>query len=407
MSDEIQNDSENQTPANLQGADPSQSADPTQDQEPPVRKKVTFAGNLKRFYTSPETRFNAILLTAIAGAMIAFGLYSLTGDSGKAVISRPGSAHHVKNLPGGDQGGALYDQNLNKLNAERAKEAAQNHQTFIPTLGALHPVAPVQSAAVPKPAAKKPAPAPAPAAPAAPKETAWQKTEAKDAQLELMRFVHAPVPVPLTTSLRVAPANTHFSHDAQNTGPLRGANPLPGANPILANPGHIAFGELLTALNSNEPGPVEAEIVSGRFKGAKVLGNFKREKDRLVVAFDEMTWNHQSYPISAYAINAKTARTYIATSVNHHTLARWGSLIAASFLGGVDNALDMANESETFGNGYAVVANQMSDGQIPLYAAGNVGNVLTPILAKRFNEPPTVREAQGAAIGLLFMKPVR
>jgi intracellular multiplication protein IcmE len=45
--------------------------------------------------------------------------------------------------------------------------------------------------------------------------------------------------------------------------------------------------------------------------------------------------------------------------------------------------------------------------EIPLYAAGNVGNVLTPIMAKRFNEPPTVREAQGAPIGLLFMKQVQ
>ncbi|MDD2748729.1 MAG: TrbI/VirB10 family protein [Acidithiobacillus sp.] len=384
-------------------------SDSTSDENnpPPPKKKVTFISNLKRFYTNPETRVNAILLTAIAGAMIAFGLYDLAGgDSAKAVVSSTGSASHVKNLPGGNKGGALYNKNLNALNEKRAEQAAHSGQTFIPTLGPLHHVAPKPPKLPPK---KPPVAAPAPAAPApapaAPKETTWQKNEAKDAQMELMRFINAPVPVPLTVSLRSGatksdggvplPSSSHSTSQSGHTGP------------VLANPGHIAFGELITSINSNEPGPVEAEIVSGRFKGAKVLGSFKREKDRLVVKLDEMTWNHQSYKISAYAINAKTARTYVATSVNHHTLVRWGGLIAASFLGGIDDALSMANSTTTLSNGYAAVTNQLTNGEIPLDAAGNVGNVLTPILAKRFNEPPTVREAQGAPIGLLFMEPVR
>lgn len=365
-----------------------------------TEKKRSVWGNLKQFYTSPETRINALLLTGTAVAMIAYGAYDLLGSSTTKVMSSPGSAQRVKNLPGGDKGGALYEQNLHQLNAKRAQQAAQKNQTYVPTLGALHPVAPVKSVA---PKAPAPAPAPAPVQPAAaPKPTAYQKTMDKDAQLELMRFIDAPVPTPLTTSLRVVNEGLHPA----------GGVPVPGSgtvakSPVLANPGHISFGELLTAMNSNEPGPVEAEIVAGRFQGGKLLGGFKREKDRLVIQFDEMTWNHQSYAISAYAINAKTARTYVATSVNHHTLYRWGSLIAASFLGGIDNALEMANTNTTMGSGYAVISQQMSGGDIPLYAAGNVGAALTPIMEKRFNTPPTVREAQGAPIGILFMKPVQ
>lgn len=378
--------------------------DPTATPQEPVEKpKVTFLGNLKGFYTNPETRLTALLLTGTATAMIAFGSYSFlfSGSSAK-VMSNPGSTHHVSNLPGGDKGGALYNQNLAKLNAKRAQEAAAQGKTFVPTITALHPVAPVTST----PPAKVPTtPTPAPAAPApAPKPTAYEKNVAKDAQLELMRFVDAPVPTPLTTGFRV---QTTRSEVPISTSETSTRSPSSNKGPVLANPGYISFGELDTALNSNEPGPVRAQIVSGRFHGAVLLGGFQREHDRLVVDFQEMTWNHQSYSISAYAINAKTARTYVATSVNHHTLARWGSLIAASFLGGVDNALDMANTNETLGNGYAVVTQQLTDGEIPLYAAGNVGNVLTPILAKRFDEPPTVREAQGAAIGILFMKPVQ
>lgn len=390
--------------------DPSENAG---QEETPPKKKISVLGNLKNFYTSPETRINALLLTSLAVAMVAYGAYDVWGGSAHKIMSSPGSAQHVQNLPGGDKGGALYEQNLHQLNAKRAQQAAQHHQSYIPTLGALHPVAPVKSVA-PKVPAPAPAPAPAPVQPAAaPKPTAYQKAMDKDAQMELMRFIDEPVPTPLTTSLRVL---NNGAGTLQGAGVQGNGVPVPGSNrsasgmtkgPVLAQPGHISFGELLTAMNSNEPGPVEAEIVSGRFQGAKLLGKFKREKDRLVIQFNEMTWNHQSYAISAYAINAKTARTYVATSVNHHTLVRWGSLIAASLLGGVDNALEMANTNTTMGNGYAVVTQQLTDGEIPLYAAGNVGNVLTPIMAKRFNEPPTVREEQGAPIGLLFMKPVQ
>lgn len=308
--------------------------DPTTENPVPV-KKTGFVNAVKQFYTNPETRMNALLLSGIAIAMVSFGAYDLLGGNTQKVISSPGSARNVKNLPGGDAGGALYNQNLNALNQKRAAEAAQQNQTYVPTVGALHSIhkkAPPAKAPPTPPAAKAPPPS---KAAAAPQQTAWQKTEAKDAQLELMRFINAPVPTPLTTSLRVSVTS---GDNVPSSGDHSEAKSTQNKGPVLANPGHIAFGELLTSINSNEPGPVEAEIVSGRFNGAKVLGKFKREKDRLVIQFDTMTWNHQNYPISAYAINAKTARTYVATSVNHHTLARWGGLIAASFLGGVDNA---------------------------------------------------------------------
>lgn len=395
--------------------DPTQNPGTEEFTTAPAPQKSSFIKSLKAFYTNPNTRVNALLLTGIAVVMVAFGVWDMMGGSKAKIMSNPGSTQNVRNLPGGDKGGALYDKNLNQLNAERAKQAAQAHQTFIPTLGALHKVAPPKPAPAPKPAPTppKPAPAPAPApkaAPAAPKETAYQKDEAKDAQMELMRFVNEPVPVPLTTSLRVLDTkgmNDGHSVPVPATHDLTGKGNGQNTGPVLANAGHITFGEMVTAINSNEPGPVEAKIVSGRFNGALLLGKFKREDDRVVVHFDEMTWKHQGYAISAYAINAKNARTYVATSVNHHTLLRWGSLIAASLVGGLSNALEESNSSTTIGNGFAVVQNQLSDGQIALSAAGNVGQTLTPIMLKQFKMPPTVREAQGSPIGILFMKPVQ
>ena len=381
--------------------DPTKSSNDAQDPTTaPFQKRKNGFSVLKEFYTSPETRINALLLTAVLTAMVGFGAYRLWGGATpRAALSNPGNGtQQVKNLPGGNQGGILYNQALAKLNAKRAAQAQQQGKTFLPTTGPMINAAAKTRSAAPKPApSPAPAPAPAPAPVPSPQNTAAQK----DVQMELMRLLDNPNPAPLTTSFRV-----------KNTAPNNAASGTqsPGSKmsvPALALAGHISFGELLTSLNSNEPGPVEAEIVSGRFKGAKILGGFKREHDRVVVKFSQMTWNHQTVPISAYAINAKTARTYVATSVNHHDLYRWGSLIAASFLGGLTNALQMANSSTTMGNGFAVVTNRLTNAEIPMAAAGNVGNVLTPIMTKQFYTPPTVREAQGAPIGVLFMKVVK
>ncbi|MGC9216519.1 hypothetical protein [Acidithiobacillus sp.] len=56
--------------------------------------------------------------------------------------------------------------------------------------------------------------------------------------------------------------------------------------------------------------------------------------DRVLVKFNAMNWRHRTIPITATAITLATARTALATSVNRHTLYRYGWLIGASLLQG-------------------------------------------------------------------------
>ncbi len=96
------------------------------------------------------------------------------------------------------------------------------------------------------------------------------------------------------------------------------------------------------------------------------------------------------------------------TYTNYHTLYRYGWLIGSGLLEGVSNVLQSANSSTYItGSGLAVATQQLSNGQIAASAIGNVGTVLAPIMAQRFNTPPTVHEAAGTGIGILFMAPVQ
>ena len=80
---------------------------------------------------------------------------------------------------------------------------------------------------------------------------------------------------------------------------------------VIIKAGTIQFAVLDTALNSDQPGtPVLAKIVSGKYRGSRLMGSFVREKDKLVVRFSRMNIPNRAttLAINAFAISAKTAQ---------------------------------------------------------------------------------------------------
>jgi intracellular multiplication protein IcmE len=314
-------------------------------------------------------------------------------------ISQAGEAAQLHPIPGGP-GSPRYEAQLAQYNREQAQQAAAYHQSELPTMGQLQKVK--KRKPVTQPAHRQtehPMPVsygygPNPYAAQISKEIGAiiaGDTAATESAYQVI------------TNPGLAKVRAKASTSATTKGLTYHVPPA-----VLAQAGHISFATLDTAIKSTEPGPVLATIQTGRFAGARLLGGFTRVHSRVVIKFDEMDWHHQSMPITATAITLKTARTALATSVNHHTLYRYGWLLGASLLQGVDDALSYANTNTYLsGSGVAVVTHQLDNGQIALQALGNVGNTLAPIMAQRFDTPPTVRVRSGTAIGILFMKPVQ
>lgn len=180
--------------------------------------------------------------------------------------------------------------------------------------------------------------------------------------------------------------------------------------------GDILFAVLDTSVNSDEPGPILATIVSGPFKGAKLIGSFNLPKtgDKMVISFNTMSvpGASRTVSISAYAIDPNTARTALTSRTNHHYLYRYGALFASSFLEGFGNAFQSANTTVTIGGtgggNNITVQNGLNRStlQNAVIALATLGKSWGQVARQEFNIPTTVEVFSGTGLGILFTQDV-
>ena len=180
----------------------------------------------------------------------------------------------------------------------------------------------------------------------------------------------------------------------------------------LIKAGDVLFAVLDTSVNTDEPGPILATIVSGKLKGAKLIGSFTlpSNADKMVISFNTMSvpGAAKTTSINAYAIDPNTARTALASRANHHYLLRYGSLFASTFIEGIGNAFQSANTTITIG-GVGDVSNttiQNGAGRSILENAviglATLGKSWGQIAQQQFSLPTTVDLYSGTGIGVLF-----
>lgn len=195
------------------------------------------------------------------------------------------------------------------------------------------------------------------------------------------------------------------------TDPRQGLLPATGTGPLIHKAGDIVFGIIDTSINSDEPGPVLARIVSGPLKGAKILGTFERQDKKLMLTFTTVSVPDvpQSIAIDAIAIDPETARTALATDVDNHYLLKYGSLIAASFLEGMGQAVETSIGTPTLsGSDSATITttNAATTRDQVIVGIGKAGQRIATEIDKS-NIQPTVTLVSGTGVGLLIMSDFR
>lgn len=177
--------------------------------------------------------------------------------------------------------------------------------------------------------------------------------------------------------------------------------------PAFVRAGSIVPAVMLTAINSDEPGPVLAQIVTGPLKGARLIGQMVSSDQRVVVQFSSLSMPgaSQTFSISSFAIDPDTSRTGLATDVNNHYFLRYGLGLAAAFISGYGEAVQNAGSTTTTNalGGTTTIMGDMTHKQIAESAFGKVGQKLGSELDKETNRAPTVTVASGTSIGVLFM----
>ncbi len=184
---------------------------------------------------------------------------------------------------------------------------------------------------------------------------------------------------------------------------------------IILKAGKIIFAVLDTAVNSDNPGPIMATIVSEPLKGSKLLGSMKSnyEAEQISLIFNVINIPNEpnSMAIDALAIDPDTARTALASDVDHHYLYRWGSLFASAFLQGYASSIATAGDTTVStsnpSTGTAVTTTTTSadvSGRKELFKGlSTVGSRWGEVTAANFNRKPTITIEAGTSIGLLLV----
>lgn len=190
------------------------------------------------------------------------------------------------------------------------------------------------------------------------------------------------------------------------------------ASSVLFKAGTVIFAVLDTTVSSDEPGPILATVVAGKYCGARLVGTFTAAPqpgglppEKVILNFNTM--NIPSLPtsisVSAVAIDPDTARTALATDVDRHFLLRYGSILASSFLVGYSKVITSAGSVQTSSaNGLATTTTAATlNGRKEILAAlGEVGKKLGESWKGYANIPPTITVEAGTGLGILFLSDV-
>jgi type IV secretory pathway VirB10-like protein len=182
---------------------------------------------------------------------------------------------------------------------------------------------------------------------------------------------------------------------------------------VLLKAGSILFAVLETAVNSDEPGPILATIVSDALKGSKLIGSMKANYDagQITLSFDtiSMPGAPSSMRISAVAIDPDTARTALASDVDNHYIWRWGSFLAASFVTGYASALASAGTTTTTSinplGGSTTTSSapsNVSSSAAVYQGLATTGSKFGDVASRQFDMKPTITIDQGTSLGIFL-----
>lgn len=158
--------------------------------------------------------------------------------------------------------------------------------------------------------------------------------------------------------------------------------------------------------NSDQPGPIEIEIVTPPLDGATAISKAPRVVgERVIAEFDEIYYKGKRHPVTALMINPESLRPGYVDDVDHHYFARWAPFLLAAFAGGYAETLKTGTSTINT-DGSTVNENNGipdSDDQIR-YALGKGLDRALPILEQQIDRPSTLTINNFSQVGVWFLE---
>ncbi len=395
---------------------------------------------LNQWNNNAGFKFGVIAAAVVA---VAAGAWAFMGNQEKPVApgteqSHVGNAENVKGTVGADVS-PEYRNLLQNDNQQRAKEALQTGQSAMPT-----PVGNVATTTPPKEqpvdplamwrqqAEQQPKPAPtailqqeAPANNSNNNQAAQQQQQAQQQDLQARTQAIATQINSLMQAWQPGAAtvvafqtqNQNQNNANNNNGANGNNNNGNGANNptastkvarVIVPAGDILYGSMITEANSDVPGPILAQILSGPLKDGRLIGSFQVSDDYLVLQFKTLSIHGHSYSVDAIALDPNTTLGGMATETDQRYFSRVVIPAAANFVSQFGQAISQAGSTTTVSNGTVIVSQPSINTRQALYAgAGNAANSVANFATQEAGQiKPLVRVASNTPIGIFFTSPV-
>lgn len=394
-------------------------------------KKGTL-GDLWR--NNPMVKIGAILavFAIIVGGIILFG-----GEQDKAATSVVSAPKDVTEAPGTSEISSTMEQSIQDKNAENVEAAARTGGSAMPiptqpSKGAL-PL-PVDDASQEDPlerwrqmqeervrqqqvmtqALPPDQPAQPPVDPNAPAVNALSQS-----MVSQMQSVLQQQKAPKVTKKDITPVTflEDLEKKKEQNASLQRASAQAGVQNmdaqtvqnILVSAGTIEYAQLVLEANTDAPGPVMAEIMSGPLMGSKILGSFKSTEEYLVLSFQTIVIDGIDYPAEAVAIDPATTLPGVITEIDRRYFKRVILPMAADFVEGLTKAISESGTTSVFISDSNVTQSTQDKDSEQEVASGisEAGETLSEILEEEADKTkPMLRVASGTPVGILFLAPV-
>ncbi|MEM7618275.1 MAG: type IV secretion protein DotG [Pseudomonadota bacterium] len=390
---------------------------------------------------NPLVKIGAILL----GVAILIGGITLFGGEDETLeVSRIGRTAEVNQAPGTDEISATMEQAIEEENTRRIEEAQRTGTSAVPMpttpakgmIGIQTPDEPeedplerwrrmqekriqeskIQPQQMPiNPPEEEPVDVVTPAINALSGAMAEQMVSVLEAQRMNQTQTTSVATIDYLNAIAAAEEARLQQQLGTNTTPYStGTTGNASADPdnILLPAGTIEYAQIVTAVSTDAPGPVLAEVMTGPLKGARAIGTFDASYNYLTLNFNTFVYDRVGYSTSAVAIDPNTTLPGVVTNIDRRYFSRVILPAAGEFIEGFAEALAESGTTTVNVNTDGSTTETRSTDDLDTdeaVAAGieEAGAQIADALEDRAGEIEQLLEiAPGTPIGILFVQPV-
>jgi intracellular multiplication protein IcmE len=180
---------------------------------------------------------------------------------------------------------------------------------------------------------------------------------------------------------------------------------------IILPAGTIEYAQMITEANTDAPGPILAQIVSGPLKGGRMIGSFTAQDNYLTLTFSTIVLDGIDFAANGIAIDPNTTLPGVVTDIDRRYFKRIILPAAAEFVTGLTEAIANSGTTTVTVSGDSSSSTTSNDDtsndQEVASGIEAAGEEISDILDEIVDDvEPLLRVRAGTPIGVLFTSPV-